>query len=94
MWQDPQTPDRERKRMARLLIEDVTLIRAPEQVTAHIRYKGGAAETIHVSVRRRSTEPRGVAMAQRLQADQLDDSAPSRQPAPTTTDLRVSGGAV
>ena len=25
MWQDPKTPDRERKRMARLLIEDVTL---------------------------------------------------------------------
>ena len=40
MWQDPQTPDRERKRMARLLIEDITLVRSPEHVTAHIRFKG------------------------------------------------------
>ena len=27
LWNDPKTPDRERKRMARLLIEDVTLTR-------------------------------------------------------------------
>ena len=33
LWQDPGTPDRERKRMVRLLIEDVTLLRA-EAITA------------------------------------------------------------
>lgn len=32
--------------MARLLIEDVTLVRSPEQATAHIRFKGGANQTI------------------------------------------------
>ena len=32
LWKDPKTPDRERKRMARLLIEDVTLIKGE---TAH-----------------------------------------------------------
>jgi len=72
MWQDPKTPDRERKRMARLLIEDVTLVRSPEHVTAYIRFKGGASQTIHAPVRRRSTDPRGVAMAQRLLADHHD----------------------
>jgi DNA invertase Pin-like site-specific DNA recombinase len=72
MWQDSQTPDRERKRMARLLIEDVTLIRSPEQVTAHIRFKGGASQTIHAPVRRHSTDPRAVAMAQRLLHDRHD----------------------
>jgi DNA invertase Pin-like site-specific DNA recombinase len=61
MWQDPKTPDRERKRMARLLIEDVTLIRSPEQVTAHMRFKGGAVQTIHVAVRPRRTNPRTIA---------------------------------
>ena len=30
LWQDPATPDRERKRMARLLIEDVTITRSTE----------------------------------------------------------------
>jgi hypothetical protein len=75
MWQDPKTPDRERKRMARLLIEDVTLVRSPEQVTAHIRFKGGNSQTIHAPVRRRSTDPRGVAMAQRLLEDHHDHAS-------------------
>lgn len=66
MWQDPKTPDRERKRMARLLIDDITLIRSPEHVTAHIRFKGGASQTIQAPVRRRSTDPRVVAEARRL----------------------------
>ncbi|HEX6176304.1 MAG TPA: recombinase family protein, partial [Candidatus Binatia bacterium] len=40
LWQDPKTPDRERKRMVRLLLEDVTLLKG-EQVHVHIRFKGG-----------------------------------------------------
>ena len=75
MWQDPKTPDRERKRMARLLMEDVTLIRGPEQVTAHIRFKGGAAQTIHVPVRRWKTDPRAIDMAQRLSEDHHDHAS-------------------
>jgi len=43
LWHDPRTPDREKKRMARLLMEDVTLIRG-EEITAHVRFKGGAQE--------------------------------------------------
>jgi len=45
LWQDPDTPDRERKRMARLLIEDVTLIKRHE-ITVHVRFKGGATQTL------------------------------------------------
>ena len=45
LWKDPKTPDRERKRMARLLIEDVTLIK-DEQVTIQVRFKGGAVRTL------------------------------------------------
>jgi DNA invertase Pin-like site-specific DNA recombinase len=45
LWKDPKTPERERKRMARLLIEDVTLIKG-EQVTVQVRFKGGAARTL------------------------------------------------
>jgi DNA invertase Pin-like site-specific DNA recombinase len=41
VWNDPRTPSRERKRMLRLLIEDVTLVRA-EVVRIQIRWKGGA----------------------------------------------------
>jgi len=44
LWNDPQTSHRDRKRMVQLLIEDVTLIRR-EQITLHIRFKGGATRT-------------------------------------------------
>jgi DNA invertase Pin-like site-specific DNA recombinase len=75
MWQDPNTPDRERKRMARLLIEDVTLIRHPDQAVAHIRFKGGANQTIYVPMRQWRTDPRTVALAQRLWEDHHDHAS-------------------
>ena len=45
LWQQPQTPDRERKRMVRLLLEDVTLIKRDE-ITVHVRFKGGVVKTL------------------------------------------------
>ncbi len=47
LWKEPGTSDRDRKRMARLLIEDVTLIRK-EAITAHVRFKGGTTMTMIV----------------------------------------------
>jgi Recombinase zinc beta ribbon domain len=46
LWHDPRTPDRERKRMVRLLLEDVTLIKTAEGLTAHLRFRGGATTTL------------------------------------------------
>ena len=46
LWRDPNTPDRERKRMARLLIEDVTLLRARQQIELHLRFRGGTDQTL------------------------------------------------
>src|SRR5689334_3056972 len=40
LWHDSETPDRERKRMVRLLIEDVT-IRKGETVQLDVRFRGG-----------------------------------------------------
>ena len=39
IWNDPTTPQRERKRMMGLLDKDVTLIKA-EQITVHVRFRG------------------------------------------------------
>ena len=47
LWSDPATPDRERKRMVRLLLEDVTLNRG-EQIGLQVRFKGGACRTLQV----------------------------------------------
>ncbi len=45
LWQDPQTPDREKKRMIRFLLEDVILIKR-EEISMHVRFKGGATKSI------------------------------------------------
>jgi len=45
LWRDPATEDRDRKRMIRLLVEDVTMLRG-EQITLHVRFRGGAARTV------------------------------------------------
>ena len=45
VWNDPRTPARERKRMLRLLIEDVTLVR-DHAIQVHIRWKGGATTSL------------------------------------------------
>ena len=47
LWQNPKTPDRERKRLVRLLLEDVTVIRNSE-ITAHVRFKGGMTRSLTV----------------------------------------------
>ncbi len=41
VWNDPRTPARDRKRMLRLLIENVTLVKR-QNIQIHIRWKGGA----------------------------------------------------
>ena len=45
IWGDPNTPQRERKRMLGLLIEDVTLIKQRE-ISAAVRFRGGATTTL------------------------------------------------
>jgi len=45
VWRDPNTAQRERKRMLALLIEDVTLIKQ-RQITAAVRFRGGATTTL------------------------------------------------
>lgn len=47
LWHNPKTPQRERKRMIRLLLEDVTLTKG-DPILVQIRFKGGATETLRV----------------------------------------------
>jgi len=41
VWRDPRTSDRDRKRLLRLLIEDVTLLKTEQTVTLQVRFRGG-----------------------------------------------------
>ncbi|MFA4948894.1 MAG: recombinase family protein [Candidatus Krumholzibacteriia bacterium] len=47
LWRDPNTPQRERKRMAQLLIEDVTLIKN-SAVSVDVRFKSGSTRSLKV----------------------------------------------
>ncbi len=47
VWQDPNLPNRERKRIARLLLEDVTL-RKTDKLLVQVRFKGGALRTLEL----------------------------------------------
>jgi len=76
LWQHPQTPDRERKRMIRLLLEDVTLIKR-DQIIVHVRFKGGAVKTLTVSLplsapKLRKTDAAVIQKIDRLLDDHTD----------------------
>jgi hypothetical protein len=47
LWSDERTPDRERKRMVRLLLQDVTLLKK-EDITIHVRFRGGVTKTLNI----------------------------------------------
>lgn len=48
VWNDSSTNDKQRKRMARLLIEDATLTRMPEHARVQIRFRGGQTRILEV----------------------------------------------
>ena len=50
IWNDPATPARERKRIARLLIADVTVTRTSDTITAHARLAGGQTHALTLPV--------------------------------------------
>jgi hypothetical protein len=45
LWRDPAVPHRERKRLVRLLLEDVTL-RKEHDLTVQVRFRAGATHTL------------------------------------------------
>ncbi|MEO8428560.1 MAG: recombinase zinc beta ribbon domain-containing protein [Verrucomicrobiota bacterium] len=76
LWQDPKTQDRDRKRMARLLLEDVTLRRG-DNILAQVRFKGGAMRELHLPLPKsawalRKTKPEIVAEIDRLLSEHCE----------------------
>ena len=73
LWKNPRTPVREKKRMIRFLIEDVTIIRG-ENITLHVRFKGGAKKTLKLppplkSWKYNMTDPKIVEIVDELLTD-------------------------
>ncbi len=72
LWNDKNTPNRERKRMIRLLIEDVTLNKKAE-ITANVRFKGGAHKTLTILRPLSAWEARSTASEVISEIDKLLD---------------------
>ncbi len=71
IWNDPDTPARERKRITRLLLTDITVTRTPDTITAHIRLAGGQHHTLTLPAPRpgwaiRQTPPQVIAAIDEL----------------------------
>jgi DNA invertase Pin-like site-specific DNA recombinase len=79
LWSDPATPQRERKRMARLLIEDVTINKS-DKIDLHVRFRGGKTTSLTVRTpptgwQARQTDPRALALLDKLLDDHTDAQA-------------------
>ena len=86
VWNDPRTPARDRKRMLRLLIEDVTLLR-DDVIRISIRWRGGATRPDRVPTAARgagsaSYSGRGRRTGPRA-GHRTDRRADRRHPQPT-----------
>jgi DNA invertase Pin-like site-specific DNA recombinase len=68
VWNHPRTTSRDRKRMLRLLIEDVTLTRG-DDIRVEVRWKGGATTELHVPI------PLNFFEARRTSREALDQIA-------------------
>jgi hypothetical protein len=78
LWKDPATSDRDRERMARLILEDVTLKRDQTLISVQVRFKGGATKVLSLPMpptvgQLRKTKAEIVAQIDRL-LDQCTDS--------------------
>ncbi len=73
IWYNPALPHRERKRMVRLLVEDVTVVKR-DSITLHVRFRGGAMQTLIIPApldawHRRRTSDRTVGEINKLLED-------------------------
>src|SRR6266571_3415075 len=73
IWTDPATPMRERKRIARLLLTDVTATRTSDTITAHVRLAGGQHHTLTLPVPKRAWEIRQTPASTVAEIDRLLD---------------------
>jgi DNA invertase Pin-like site-specific DNA recombinase len=73
LWQDPKTPQRERKRMVRLLLEDVTLTKG-DAITAGVRFRGGASRSLRLALAQPAWQLRQTSAAVVAEIDALLDA--------------------
>jgi len=82
LWSAPTTSDKDRKRLLRTLLADVTITPSaadPAHISVGLRWKSGASQQVHVTRRRsavqlRCTDPAAIELARRI-GPGLDNNA-------------------
>ena len=91
LWRDPDTSDRDRKRMLRLLIEDVTLVKGNE-ITAGVRFRGGATKVLTLPLPLPAWKLRQTSPAVLTEIDRLLDDCTDVQIAAILTERGYRSG--
>ena len=97
IWNDPATPQRERKRMTRLLLTDVTVTRNAKTITCNMRWQGkttpspcqspkppGNCARPHLTSSRRSTSCWTTTPTPRSPSSSTPAATPAAKAAPST----------
>jgi hypothetical protein len=92
VWSDPNTPQRERKRMLALLIEDVTLIKQ-RHVTVAVRFRGTKTTSLTLPRPLTAQQLRATDPLVRQQIDELLDEYTDAQVANILNDRGLRTGA-
>ena len=92
IWNDPKTPQRERKPMLGLLIEDVTLVKQRE-ITVAVRFRGGATTMLTLPRPLTAQQLRATHEPVRRQIDALLDEYTDSQVARILNEQQIHSGA-
>jgi DNA invertase Pin-like site-specific DNA recombinase len=92
LWNNPATPTRERKRLTRLLISDVTLIKTSDGITVHVRWRGGQDHSMTLPLPLNAWQERQTPQATIDLIDQLLDEHTYGQVAGILTQRGITSG--
>jgi DNA invertase Pin-like site-specific DNA recombinase len=92
IWNDPATPARERKRIARLLLTDVTVTRTRDTITAHVRLPAGQHHTLTLPIPPNAAQLRKTPAAVVTAIDELLDRHTHAQIAGILNDRGLTSG--
>jgi hypothetical protein len=92
IWDDPATPARERKRIARLLLTDVTVTRTRDTITAHVRLPAGQTCTLTLPIPPTAAQLRKTPAAAVTAIDELLDRHTHAQIAGILNDRGLTSG--
>ncbi len=92
LWTDPRTPQRERKRMVRLLIDDVTLTRHDRHINVGVRFRAGQTTSLQVPVGLPAYDARRTPTEVLAEIDRLLDDHTDAGVATELNQARIASG--